>query len=137
MAAGYLGFKANVTEGMQTWTCRPLQRKWPRPFRPLPRRPRDPRGTIEGITGATDFNATEVLQAAIGKVSEMGLDLSSLDLSQLDLSAIDVSKLNVSSLMDAAKNLGVDISKLDLGGLLGGNIFGGLGGMLGSLFGRK
>lgn len=98
---------------------------------------RDPWGTIEGITGATDFNATEVLQAAIGKVSEMGLDLSSLDLSQLDLSAIDVSKLNVSSLMDAAKNLGVDISKLDLGGLLGGNIFGGLGGMLGSLFGRK
>ena len=103
----------------------------------------DPRGAVERITGQTGFDVTEVLQAALGKLADMGVDLSSVDLSQLNLSEIDLTKLDIAQLQDTVGRLGIDFSKLDVGKLLGslggglGGLLGGLGGGIGGLFGRK
>lgn len=98
----------------------------------------DPKGAIEGITGESGFDVTEAVQAILAKVGDMGLDLSSLDLSKLNLAQIDIAKLDVSQLKDVAAKIGVDTSKLDLGGIAGKVLGeGGLGGMLGGLFGKK
>lgn len=98
----------------------------------------DPKAAIEGITGESGFDVTEAVQAILAKVGDMGLDLSSLDLSKLNLSQIDIAKLDVSQLKDVAGKLGIDTSKLDLGGIAGKVLGeGGLGGMLGGLFGKK
>lgn len=98
----------------------------------------DPKAAIEGITGESGFDVTEALQAILAKVADMGIDLSGLDLSKLDLSQIDITKFDVAQLQETAKKLGVDVSKLDLGGIAGKMLGGGgLGGMLGGLFGKK
>ena len=92
----------------------------------------DPSGAIESITGATGFDVTEVLQCVIARAGELGLDLSGLDLSQLDLSQIELSRLDIASLARAAGGAGLDVGAL-ASKVLGS---GGLGGLLGGIFGR-
>lgn len=92
----------------------------------------DPKGTVQKITGEKDFDVTEVLQAVLVKLKDSGIDLSGVDLSKIDLSQIDLAKLDLGAIKNAADSLGIDASKLDLGGIAGN-----LGGMLGGLFGKK
>lgn len=96
----------------------------------------DPKGAIEGITGATGFDVTEVLQSVLERVGDLGVDLSGIDLGQLDLSQLDLGKLDVNQLAQVAQKAGINV---DVAGLaakaLGGQ--GGLGGLLGGIFGGK
>ena len=96
----------------------------------------DPMGAVSAITGATEgFDIHEVITGVLSMASELGLDFSHVDLSKLDLSQLDVTKLDLCALQSAAKNLNVDVTKLDLSGIgLGGavsSLLGGLGGIFG------
>ena len=72
------------------------------------------------------------------RLAEAGVDLSAVDLGKLDLSAIDVSRLSPDELLGLAARLNVDVSKLDMAAIASKMLgAGGLGGLLGGLFGGR
>ncbi len=97
----------------------------------------DPKGAVAAITGAAEgFDINAVVAGVLAKAAELGLDFSHVDISKLDLSQIDITKLDLVALQDAAKKLNVDVTKLNLSKLGLGGAIGGLLGGLGGLFGR-
>ena len=99
----------------------------------------DPSGAVARVAGATDgFDLTKVVQEALALAADLRLDLSCVDLGKLDLSAIDVSRLSPDELLGLAARLNVDVSKLDMAAIASKMLgAGGLGGLLGGLFGGR
>lgn len=96
----------------------------------------NPVATVERITGVTGgYDLTELFGLCL---AEAGVDLSAVDLGKLDLSAIDVSRLSPDELLGLAARLNVDVSKLDMAAIASKMLgAGGLGGLLGGLFGGR
>lgn len=99
----------------------------------------DPVATVERIAGvAGGYDLTELFRLCLARLAQAGVDLSCVDLSRLDLDAIDVSKLNPDELLGLAARLNVDVSKVDMAAIASKMIgSGGLGGLLGGLFGGR
>lgn len=96
----------------------------------------DPKGAVAAICGTTDFDINAVVQGTLARAAELGLDFSDVDISKLDLTQLDFTKLDLIALQDAAGKLNIDIAKLDLSKLGLGGTLGGLLGSLGSFLGR-
>lgn len=99
----------------------------------------NPVATVERITGVTGgYDLTELFGLCLARLAEAGVDLSAVDLGKLDLSAIDVSRLSPDELLGLASRLNVDVSKLDMAAIASKMLgAGGLGGLLGGLFGGR
>lgn len=102
----------------------------------------NPVATVERITGVTGvtggYDLTELFGLCLARLAEAGVDLSAVDLGKLDLSAIDVSRLSPDELLGLAARLNVDVSKLDMAAIASKMLgAGGLGGLLGGLFGGR
>lgn len=96
----------------------------------------DPKGAVSAICGTTDFDINAVVQGTLARAAELGLDFSDVDISKLDLTQLDLTKLDLIALQDAASRLNIDIARLDLSKLGLGGALGGLLGSLGSFLGR-
>ena len=99
----------------------------------------NPVATVERITGVTGgYDLTELFGLCLARLADAGVDLSAVDLGKLDLSAIDVSRLSPDELLGRGPRLNVDLSHPDMAAraptMLGA---GGLGGLLGGLFGAR
>lgn len=99
----------------------------------------NPVAAVERITGVTDgYDLTELFGLCLARLAEAGVDLSTVDMGKLDLSAIDVSRLSPDELLGLAARLNVDVSKLDMAAIASKMLgAGGLGGLLGGLFGGR
>ena len=98
-----------------------------------------PAATVEEICGkGVSVDLTSLLMAALEKLEGLDVDLSGLDLSKLDLEAFDLSRLDPTRLLNTATKLGIDVSKVDMAAIANKMLSsGGLGGLLGGLFGGR